>query len=235
VTRGSRITKYVQVVTLVLLGAILFFWPFFDALAPTLDFMKIAGIITAVLAAVVLYFDDRISQIIRGPSGVISHGNLGECVDQALKGRKNVGHLRVMATSSEVVEALIASRGTTIGRCDLLLRLYPDGPKSYNARVDFAIDEWNSLVASGHLRELNIARYDSVPTEYQVIFDDDAIIFGGYVYRPHEPAEAHFSAPSLVHNVSPEARDLIQRFSHAFDANHAAWDAASAAEALRAP
>ena len=225
-TRGSRITKHVQVASLVLLGAILFFWPFFDPLSSLLETAQIVGIVTAVMGAVVLYFDDRISQMIRGPSGVISHGTLAECMDEALKGRKDLRRLRVLATSSEVIEALIASRGIRIRRCDLLLRRYPEGPNSYNARVDYAIKEWDSLQRSGQIDSLSVARYDAIPSEYQVIIDDEAIIFGAYVYTPDDDAQADFRPPSLVHNVSPEAAALIGRFADAFDANHAVWSAA---------
>jgi hypothetical protein len=225
VTRASRITKRVQVASLALLAAILFFWPFFGSLSSLLDTEQIIGILAGVMAAVVMYFDDRISQVIRGPSGVISHGELGECVDEAFKGRKHVKRLRVMATSSEVIEALIASRSTDVGQCDLLLRRYPDSPSSYNRRVDYVIQEWRSLERGGRIGTVNIARYDSVPSEYQIIVDNDAIIFGAYAYSPHEPAEADFLPPSLMHNVSSEAGALIGRFIDAFDANHAAWAA----------
>jgi hypothetical protein len=139
-----------------------------------------------------------------------------------------------MATSSEVIEAMLAARGTTIEQCDLLLRRYPTGPNSYNQRVDYAIAEWQALKASGAIQQLAIARYEFVPSEYQVIVDDKAVIFGAYVYRPDEPAEADFSPPSLVHNVSAEASALIRRFIEAFDSNHAAWRTAGISDSATA-
>jgi hypothetical protein len=223
-TRAGRITKYVQVVTLVLLGGVLFFWSFFDSL---LDFTKVAGIITAVMGAIVLYFDERFMQVIRGPSGVITHGTLGHCMDVVLKKHTYVHDMRIMATSSEVIENLIAGHGTRIGTCHLLLRRYPDGPESYNRQVAHTIAEWKGLKSSGHVGELDVALYESVPSEYQVILDDNAVIFGAYAYRPEEEAQAHFMSPSLVLNTSSEASALIALFKEAYDANHATWSAAA--------
>jgi hypothetical protein len=224
-TRASTITKYVQVITLVIIGGVLFFWSFFDSL---LDFTKVVGIITAVMGAVVLYFDDRISQIIRGPSGVIVHGTLNECITEALGGKDYVKEMRIMATSSEVFQVLIRDCGIRIGTCRLLLRQYPDGPTSYNRRVGDVIHEWEGLKRSGRIQDLDIVRYDSVPFEYQVIVDDRSVVFGAYAYSPSEPVQADFREPNLVHNVSSEASALIARFTKAYDANHATWKAGAA-------
>lgn len=229
-TRGSRIAKRLEVSALAVLAAILFFWPFFEPITSLLETPQIVGILAGVMAGVVLYFDDRISQVIRGPSGVISDGTLGECLDEAFRGSKRVEHLRVMATSSEMIEPLIESRGIRVGRCDLLLRRYPDAPKSHNERVEYMVREWRALGTAGRIDTVDVAFYDSVPSEYQVIVDDDAIIFGAYVYNPQQPAEADVRPPSLMHNVSPEAGALIGRFIAAFDANRAAWKAAAQAK-----
>jgi hypothetical protein len=222
-TRASKITKYVQVATLLGLALILFFWPFIDALAPALDATKIAGIVTAVIAGMVLYFDDRISQIIRGPEGIITHGTLAECMDEAFRGRRYISHLRIMATSSEVIEAMIGSRNVKIGRCDLLLRRYPDGSNSYNNRVDYAIAEWRELGSTGRIENLVIGRYETIPSEYIVIVDEKAMIMGSYQYQPTSASQAEFLSPTLVLAASSEARDMIKRRAEAFDANLAAW------------
>jgi hypothetical protein len=222
-SRAAKISKYVQLISLAALAIVLLFWPFFEALAPSLNLKQIASIMMAVLAGAYLYFDDRLSDIIRGPRDTVSNGKMSECVDRALRSHRHVKHLRVYALSSETIQPIIEDSEIHIDKCTLLLRAYPEegrpGAASYNRRIEERIREWEQMKAKGFIKELEVSRFEAEPTVYVVIFDDRAMMIGNYYICDHVPSGTEYLQPTLILGLSVEGQQMIRKSVNAFDLN----------------
>ena len=145
-------------------------------------------------------------------------GTLTDAFAGATQTRKHIDHLRVYAASSQQVFTFVSNSTLSVDRCSLLIRGFPPKHESVFARqVRGLADEWRKLAATGRIRELEILAYDYFPTDYEIVIDSEALIFGLFEYDPNEFSGVRLRAATLVEDSSADGRDLIVEFRDRFD------------------
>jgi hypothetical protein len=149
---------------------------------------------------------------------VVQMGTLADAFAGATRTRKHIEHLRVYAASSQQVFSFVRNSTLRVDRCSLLIRGFPPKQDSQFARqVRGVADEWRKLAASGRIGELEILAYDYFPTNYEILIDSEALIFGLFDYDPNEFSGVKLRSANLVEDSSAASRDLIVEFRDRFD------------------
>lgn len=145
-------------------------------------------------------------------------GSLAAAFDRALSGRDRIGHLRVYAISSQQIFGFISNSTVTVDRCSLLIQGFPlDDKSDFAHQVRLNAHDWRKLAKAGRIRDLEIHSYDYFPTDYEVLIDSDALIFGLFDYDPDGYSKVSLRAATLFEGTTPDAEKLILEFRDRFD------------------
>ncbi len=138
---------------------------------------------------------------------------------QAAAGSR-VGVLRVFAISSQQILSFLRFEDFTIGQCSLLLRGFTEDDlshKEFESQIMLAVRDWNRLARDGKIASLTIRSYDFLPTEYQVLFDDRAMLLGMYESDPSDYSEVRVRQPFYVDGANVDGRAMIKEYQDRFD------------------
>jgi len=109
----------------------------------------------------------------------------------------------------------------TIDKCILLLRGFKDGDAEhaeFESQIILAVRDWQRLAKDGKISQLLIRSYDFLPTEYQVIFDDRAMLLGSYESDPTDYSEVKVRQPFYIDGANMDGRSMINDYRERFDA-----------------
>jgi hypothetical protein len=149
---------------------------------------------------------------------VLQMGTLADAFMEATGARKHIEHLRVYAASSQQVFSFVSNSTLRVDRCSLLIRGFPAKHDSTFARqVRGLAEEWRKLADSGRIGVLEILAYDYFPTDYEILIDSEALIFGLFDYDPGEFSNVKLRTANLIEDSSAASRDLIVEFRDRFD------------------
>jgi hypothetical protein len=214
----ANIARYVTYVSLILISLVLVFW---SQVAPSipLTLPQVAGIGLGFLVGAFLYFDNLISQLILNPATALTHTTLNKCFDIIESKMSHVNHLRIYANATTNIHPLFANSNLRVERCEILLReLRADEVDTELTRhTDRMIKQWDELKNKGRIKQLEIRRHHSLPTEWQVIFDDRFIICGLNIPERNDWLGIDILEPTLLDNRSAETKLLINKYVERFD------------------
>jgi hypothetical protein len=165
------------------------------------------------LAGVQAQFLERVSRPI-SPSSLAAGFR-----QQAAAGRR-VGKLRIFAISSQQILSFFRSEDFLVDTCQLLVRAFDRNDAAhaeFQNQILLAVKDWKRLAVDGKIKTLSIRSYDFFPTEYQVIFDDKAMLSGLYDSAPSDYSEVLVRHPFHVDGFSADGRSMIHAYSHRFD------------------
>lgn len=144
--------------------------------------------------------------------------SLAEAFEHALRGRNRIGHLRIYAISSQQIFGFVSNSMLVVDRCSLLIQGFPlDDESDFAHQVRLIARDWRRLANTGRIRELEIRSYDYFPTDYEVLVDSDAMIFGLFDYDPDDYSKVGLRAATLFDGASPDGESLIVEFRDRFD------------------
>ncbi|HXD53761.1 MAG TPA: hypothetical protein VN618_03320 [Solirubrobacteraceae bacterium] len=173
---------------------------------------------TQVLTSSVTQLEATHKAYLEATAPVLKMGTLAEAFAGATGARKHIDHLRVYAASSQQVFSFVSNSTLHVDRCSLLIRGFPTKHDSrFAQQVRGLADEWRKLAASGRIDELEIMAYDYFPTDYEILIDSEALIFGLFDYDPDEFSSVKLRTANLVEDSSAAGRDLIVEFRDRFD------------------
>lgn len=151
---------------------------------------------------------------------VIRVVSLGRGFELLRRKVKRIGTYRVFAASSKDIYTFTRFHEFALGQCKLLVR----GFQSDDARRAEAashgrqvVADWRSLARAGHVEELTIRSYDFLPTEFQVIIDEEFMLLGLYQSDPTDYRELKVLNAVLIDGSVPTGRDMILEYSARFD------------------
>lgn len=150
---------------------------------------------------------------------LITHADLNKCFTLVNENVESVSHMRVFANSTAIILPAFKNASFRVQKCELLVRTSAGENKSEDFDVHVAqhISQWESLCGAGRIDELKIARYDFIPTEWQVIFDDNLMIVGLDCPDFYDLTQIHVIEPALLYGYSEETRDVIQKYISRYD------------------
>lgn len=151
---------------------------------------------------------------------VVSNGSLSHGF-ALLKSRvSRVGTLRVFAASSKDIFTFTSFHGFTIDHLHLLIRGFdPVNQAQSEAAVHVRqmVREWQSLQKTPRLNEMVLRSYDFLPTEFQIIADDEFMITGLYASDPTDYREVRVLEAAFVDGTTDAGREMIRRYIERFD------------------
>jgi len=152
-------------------------------------------------------------------------------LNRIFKRHRHFSRVRIFAMTGDHltgdISSLGAFQGVTIDACEVLL--YDQSKdSSYNRTArqaaatnnlcDGAIERLTTLQNGGRFHKLLLGRYNFMPTEFYLIFDDKAILSGNFKWNPTEGpgVEPQHSVQVLFGNRK-EARNVITTHTENFD------------------
>ena len=220
---NRKLGKVFQLLLLFSIALILFFWKLVGPLIPDLTIERILGIMIGLIGGIFLYFDSRITDIIKGPVEIMSHHSLSDCFQVVSTKINYVDELRIHAISTGMIQPLVSSSNFKIKKCKLILRkfsdeeLTDDNHKAFNSRIQNTINEWKKLQTSGIIQTLEIHRFEFLPTEYHVIFDSKFIISGLYTPNRNSWSSIDVEDPMVINNNTGSGNIFIKNHIKRFD------------------
>ncbi|WP_439585158.1 hypothetical protein [Dyadobacter bucti] len=79
------------------------------------------------------------------------------------------------------------------------------------------IGEWRTQQRIGNIKNLKLSRYNFLPTEYHVIFDDRLLITGLYTPNKEADSKVDVEDPLLIDNATTDGEQIIKRYILRFD------------------
>lgn len=150
----------------------------------------------------------------------IACSNLNDAITNAIKDRNTIQTLRVFAQSTTIIQPIIRSSiKCRINDCRLMLRSLndPEYQKIFSNHVHALIQMWKDMVTEGKIGELSICYYDDLPSEYNIIINDDTLIIGNYILTEHDRTHITIDRVFTVNNDSTDGKEVISSYISRFE------------------
>lgn len=150
----------------------------------------------------------------------IIHGPLTELFGIIEKRSPLIGHLRIYANASTNIQPVFANSRLSATKCEIILREPksedPDST-SFLQHLGHMLKEWDELRKAGRIGDFECRRSRMVPTEWQVIFDDNSIICGLNVPDGNDWLGIDIVEPFLIDDSSSQGKSVIEKYVTRFD------------------
>ena len=217
----GKLSKYVVSISLGAIAIMLIMWSNITTMLPWLSEKQLLGTGLGFLVAAFIYLDNRINKLSLGPPVTITHLNLNECFGSIEKRQNHIKHLRIFANTTTIVQPAFANTRLSVGKCDILIRLFEHGEVDQNKElknhINHLIEEWKVLKNKGRIKKLTIRGYNFLPTEWQVIVDKRVAICGLNSPDLNNWRGIDIEEPILVEDVTRENRMLLEKYIRRFD------------------
>jgi len=145
---------------------------------------------------------------------------LGEAFSVIAKTSPRVEHLRIFAISSLQILSFFKFNDIRADKCQILLRGFEENDTDHQDflnQIKLICSDWQYLHKTNRILELEIRHYDFLPTEYEVIFDNEYLIFGLYDSDPTDYSGVSVRNPVLVDSKTDAGRIMVSEFANRFD------------------
>ncbi|HEX4792381.1 MAG TPA: hypothetical protein VH370_01230 [Humisphaera sp.] len=213
------------IVGLLVSAFVLIFWSwldsfnFFHAQASGLP-KQMVGMAVGSFTALGVGIYDELKRIMpeRSVEGVYFE-QINEAVKAAFKnrrGRRN-GHVRIFASTSEIIAPAIRESRERIAKCEILLQHFDPNssiPKDrvMAGKVQMFTQSWKDRVRQRQIDELSVWTYSGHPQMYFIIIDDDALVTGLFYTSADDSHTVAFMEPLLINGSSPTACQIIHNY-----------------------
>lgn len=216
-----RLGRIVAYGTLIITALTLLFWPYVNAFFPPLSTSQVAGLLLGIITIIVIDFYHLVAGNRPGSVVYLDHTTIADGIRVAVVANTQPRHVRVLASTSEVILPLIRDSGVHIQTCDLMIQQFdPKGSekdKTLSAKCDGIISTWKDLKTQGIIEHLVVKRFSFVPLHYFIAFDDERLVVG--LFQPVElPAHAvDYYKPVIITDATVPGKMLIQKYTQQFD------------------
>jgi hypothetical protein len=172
------------------------------------------------LSGIEKLMSDLNSHVNQNPTTALRHATLNKCFDTIEGSLKHVRHLRIYGNATTNIEPVLANSGITVDRCEVLIReshLDESDDENFDRHIGHMLKQWHELERKARIKELVFGRHDTVPTEWQIIFDDKFIICGLNIPGESDWLGIDILEPILVDDRSVETKLLISKYIQRFD------------------
>jgi hypothetical protein len=130
----------------------------------------------------------------------------------------NLGRVRIRAITSQIIQQEVFNHDFTINRCDVMVyQTGKDSPGRLEANIQSVLNDWRDRYARKNIGSLNIRRDPNIPREYEVIFDNQVVLWGMYITDPGDPTGVRSSKATFISAASAENQEVISNFIERFD------------------
>ena len=201
------------------------FWEFFSGVIPNLEIHILLTILIGILLSSEIFITLSLEKIQKKISTfenneLIEMEDLNPALMNALKGRKKIKKLRIYALSTTVIQPIIrSSLDCKIDECIILMRSLNDNTynKLFSGTVKSLITMWDELKDDGRIGSVEKYYYDDLPSEYNIIIDDELLIIGNYVFTNSDRANVTINKVFTINNHRSMGQEVINRYIYRFD------------------
>lgn len=207
------------------LVAISIFWNFFTEIFPEITMQMLFAILIGTLIASEINITSTLSKIQKSLSvfhdnELVYQSDLNTALVLGLKGRKHISKLRIFALSTTIINPIVrSSLECPIDECDLLVRNLND--EEYNNYFDhhvFAMMRmWDDMSADGKIMRIRKSFFDDLPSEYNIIIDDDILIIGNYIFTDADRSHVTIDKVFTVNSKRSEGKKIIESYISRYD------------------
>ena len=218
---GSIINIFIYLI----LVAISVFWNFFTEIFPEITLQMLFAILIGTLIASEISITSTLSKIQKSLSvfhdnELIYQSDLNTALVSGLKGRKHINKLRIYALSTTIINPIVrSSLECQIDECDLLVRSLND--EEYNNYFDhhvFAMMRmWDDMSTDGKIIHIKKGFFDDLPSEYNIIVDDEILIIGNYIFTDADRSHVTIDKVFTVNNKRSDGKKIIESYISRFD------------------
>jgi hypothetical protein len=201
----------------------------FKILEPTDLNMMTLGVVFSSLAAIEIQFLSIYRQM------TAEVGSISDGLEMIFRRHHDFSKVRIFAYTGDHLTGQISDIGKNLGvsieACEVLLydqstdnnksaKRSPNFDATIDSACNGAIARLATLRSEGRIRgSLLVGRYNSMPNDYYVIFDDRAMLSGRFRRNLANPLGAELQkAARVVFGTRAEFRNMIQDRCQAFDA-----------------
>jgi hypothetical protein len=222
---GQLLPKLARILAYVVLFAtalILTGWRYFAPYVPKIEPNQLFGIFIAITGVISLEFYKLLSSLRLSSIVHVQDVSISEGIRSGIGIHKAINHLRVWASTTEVILPNIRDCAATFDVCEVLIQNHCDSDDEtkqtlIRQKVENATQTWKDLVQQGVIRKLVIKQFSFTPSQYMVIFEDRFVLVGLFVPSPLKAHAVDFINPFAIDSSTERGRDMIQRYTKQFD------------------
>jgi len=152
---------------------------------------------------------------------ILSCNDLNTTLVNALTSKRHIKHIRIFALSTNVIQPIVRS---TIGneikikKCSLLIRNLnnKDYNNNFGTEIITIIDRWKDMKGNS-IDNFDIAFFDDIPTDYNIIIDDNLAIIGNYIFTEKDKSHVTIGYVVSVRNSRESGAQMINSYIKRFD------------------
>jgi hypothetical protein len=146
--------------------------------------------------------------------------DLTQSITKSLEGRKRIKSMRIYALSTTIIQPVIrGALNCQVDKCNLLVRSLNN--KEYNQNFGNAVKAlmkmWDDMKTDNKIRELNKAYFDDLPSEYNIIIDNELLIIGNYSFTDIDASHVTIDKVFSVSNERKAGQEIINAYIRRFD------------------
>ena len=233
----ERILAYVCLVVVLTLGLV---WGVFDAWVPDeADLSRVLGFILGLMAIATAYTFTRYSEVkssldkLRGEVSALAAqtGRLSDSLDAQLdpvdlktafeiiaKRCPAPDRVRIRAVTSQIIQQTLFNHDFVVGKCDVLVHQPRRGTaKALETNIQSVIRDWKDRHVRNNIAGLEIRRSPDLPTEYEIMFDDQVVLWGMYILDPADRTGVRFTRAKIIGATGAGNQELVNTFIERFD------------------
>lgn len=224
-----KISDWINTIIYLILIICLIIWNFVPNLFPNITAninILLVILITVLLASEVSMvisirkIEDKITMF--NNNELIEADDLSSALTNAISSRKAIKTLRIYALSTNMILPIIRGcLNCTINECKLLLRSLNDEEyaKNYTGHVEILLDEWDSMKNGHKIQVIEKSFFDDIPSEYNIIIDDDILIIGNYIFTNNRKHRSHLTINDVftITNARANGNRVIDMYIKRFD------------------
>ncbi|KGX91045.1 hypothetical protein [Pontibacillus marinus] len=226
--KDFSVPEGIELIGLVTLAVFALLWPFISGFLD-IGINKLLSIFVGILSVTLSTLMVRIKGIDKkitplNSVNLLSIQKLGDAFIRITSKKKVINHFRVFAVTTNQIYTQIENLvhdDVKIKKCSIMVRDFEWNDPTRNEEViqeiNMFIKRWNQLHTDGFIDELEIVRYNFLPTEYQCVFDDDYMILGLYKPSKNDDASVSVMKPIIISKDLNEGRTIIDTYITRFD------------------
>ena len=207
--KWKKIIRYAQPLLIIILGIILFFW---SRLSPilSLEIKTFLGITLALFGTIIFYFDNILNKILNMPK-IFENANLGDCIKNGYQYVNDIRKIRIFALSTYMIQSIFKDLKIKTLKCSIIV--YDN-----DSLNQIPINQWIHYKNDGYINDIDIYKYSYYPTEYYVIFDNKALVYGHYLIKDDRFPNCDVQEAFFINDLLDQGKHLIEKYIEVFDA-----------------
>jgi hypothetical protein len=152
---------------------------------------------------------------------IISSNDLNTALISAIKSKRAINHMRIFALSTNVIQPIVRSsldNKIIIQKCSILIRNLNNTEynQNFGSEILSIINRWQDMRGKS-VNKFEIAFFDDLPTEFNIIINDEISIIGNYIFTESDKSHVTIDRVISVSNSRESGKNIINNYIARFD------------------